>query len=175
MTKTIDSFEEVVPKLVKIQLFSDFSPEDEKDKEILKNVCEIMKLKEFKKDEVIIEEGKFGEDFFILYRGTVRVCRKTPAGDTIALADLKSEDNIFFGETALISDEPRTATVKALSDCLCISLSSKAFLSLCEKEPLLGYRVIFKLAKRIAKTLRDTNNDKATLYAALFSEIEEGF
>ena len=114
------------------------------------------------------------DDFYILYSGKVHISRKTPAGDEIALADLSHEMNIFFGETALISDDPRTATVKALTDCKCIALSSTKFLEVCDKEPLLGYRVLLKLAQRMAKTIRDTNSDKATLYEALFSEIESG-
>lgn len=175
MENRIDNFEEILPKLTKIQLFSDFSSENQNDRRILKLVYESMKIEEFKKGDVIIEEGKYGEKFFILYDGIIHVSKKTPAGDSIALADLKSEDSIFFGETALISDEPRTATVKAKTDCKCIVLSCKQFIELCEKEPLLGYRVVLKLAQRMAKTLRDTNTDKATLYEALFNEIEEGF
>ena len=170
----MDKFEEVLPKLVKIQLFSDFNPEDENDVRILRAVYDSMTIENYQKGDIIIEEGKFGEDFYILYSGKVHVSRKTPAGDTIALADLASEMNIFFGETALISDDPRTATVKALTDCRCIALSSTKFLAVCDKEPLLGYRVLLKLAQRMAKTIRDTNNDKATLYEALFNEIESG-
>ena len=170
----MDKFEVVLPKLVKIQLFSDFNPDDENDCRILRAVYDSMELEKYPKGEVIIEEGKFGDMFYILYEGKVKVSRKTPAGDTIALADLSSDMNIFFGETALISDDPRTATVKAASDCRCIALSSTKFLELCDKEPLLGYRVLLHLAQRMAKTIRDTNSDKATLYEALFSEIESG-
>lgn len=170
----MDKFEEVLPKLVNIQLFSDFNPENENDVRILRAVYDSMTIENYQKGEVIIEEGKFGEDFYILYKGKVHISRKTPAGDEIALADLNSEMNIFFGETALISDDPRTATVKALTDCKCIALSSTKFLAVCDKEPLLGYRVLLKLAQRMANTIRDTNSDKATLYEALFSEIEQG-
>lgn len=170
----MDKFEEVLPKLVNIQLFSDFNPENENDVRILRAVYDSMTIENYQKGEVIIEEGKFGEDFYILYKGKVHISRKTPAGDEIALADLSSEMNIFFGETALISDDPRTATVKALIDCKCIALSSTKFLAVCDKEPLLGYRVLLKLAQRMANTIRDTNSDKATLYEALFSEIEQG-
>ena len=170
----MDKFEEVLPKLVQIQLFSDFSLDDENDCRILRAVYDSMVIESYQKGDVIIEEGKMGDDFYILYRGKVHISRKTPAGDEIALADLSSEMNIFFGETALISDDPRTATVKALTDCKCIALSSTKFLAVCDKEPLLGYRVLLKLAQRMAKTVRDTNSDKATLYEALFSEIESG-
>ena len=170
----MDNFEEVLPKLVKIQLFSDFNIDDENDCRILREVYNSMTIENYQKGDVIIEEGKIGEDFYILYSGKVHISRKTPAGDEIALADLTSEMNIFFGETALISDDPRTATVRALTDCRCIALSSTKFLAVCDKEPLLGYRVLLKLAQRMAKTIRDTNSDKATLYEALFNEIEQG-
>ena len=170
----MDKFEDVLPKLVKIQLFSDFNIDDENDCRILQAVYDSMTIENYQKGDVIIEEGKIGDDFYILYSGKVHISRKTPAGDEIALADLSSEMNIFFGETALISDDPRTATVRALSDCRCIALSSTKFLTVCDKEPLLGYRVLLKLAQRMAKTIRDTNSDKATLYEALFNEIEQG-
>ena len=170
----MDKFEEVLPKLVKIQLFSDFNIEDENDCRILRAVYDSMTIESYQKGDVIIEEGKIGDDFYILYSGSVHISRKTPAGDQIALADLTREMNIVFGETALISDDPRTATVSALTDCRCIALSSTKFLAVCDKEPLLGYRVLLKLAQRMAKTIRDTNSDKATLYEALFNEIEQG-
>ena len=170
----MDKFEEVLPKLIKIQLFSDFDSDNENDLRILRAVYDSMTIENYQKGDVIIEEGKIGDDFYILYSGKVHISRKTPAGDTIALADLTSDMNIFFGETALISDDPRTATVTALTDCRCIALSSTKFLDVCDKEPLLGYRVLLKLAQRMAKTIRDTNSDKATLYEALFNEIESG-
>jgi CRP-like cAMP-binding protein len=170
----MDKFEDVLPKLVNIQLFSDFKIDDENDCRVLRSVYDSMTIENYQKGDVIIEEGKLGDDFYILYSGKVHISRKTPAGDEIALADLSSEMNIFFGETALISDDPRTATVRALTDCRCIALSSTKFLAVCDREPLLGYRVLLKLAQRMAKTIRDTNSDKATLYEALFNEIEQG-
>ena len=171
----MDTFEEVLPRLVKIQLFSDFKIDDENDCRILKLLYESIKTKEFKKGSVIIKEGTTGDEFFILYSGSVQVQRSTPAGDTIALANLSAEQNIFFGETALISRDTRSATVKAVTDCKTIVISSKVFHSLCEKEPLFGYRVLMQLAVRMAKTIRDTNSDKATLYEALFTEVEGGY
>jgi len=169
----MDEFEIVLPKILKIQLFSGFSADNENDRRILKLVYENIMIKKFKKGEVIIKEGEYGDLFYILYTGSVNVMRNTPAGDTIALANLSSDQNVFFGETALISKDTRSATVKASNDCSCIALSCKKFREICEKEPLLGYRVLLKLAQRMAQTIRDTNNDKATLYAALFSEIED--
>jgi len=171
----MDVFEKVLPKLIKIPIFSDFTLGNAEDERILKLVYDNLSLESFSKGETIIKEGSFGDKFYILYKGKVQVLRNTPAGDVIALADLSSEDDVFFGETALIcQDEARSASVKALSDGCLIVLSSKKFIALCDKEPLLGYRVVLRIARGMSKTIRETNNDKAALYEALFTEIEEG-
>ena len=52
----MDKFEEVLPKLVKIQLFSDFNPEDENDCRILRAVYDSMTIENYQKGDVIIEE-----------------------------------------------------------------------------------------------------------------------
>lgn len=169
----MDSFEQVLPRLLSIELFSDFKADNENDRKIMKIVYENIAIKEFKKGDIIIKEGDYGDEFFILYDGAVQVFRDTPAGDTIALANLDSSMNIFFGETALISSDTRTATVKAAKDCRTVVLSSKKFIEICDKEPLLGYRVLLHLARRMSQTIRNTNSDKATLYEALFNEIAE--
>lgn len=170
----MDAFETVLPKLLKIELFSDFKADNENDARILKIVYENMVLKNYKAGEVIIKEGDTGDLFYILYKGSVQVVRATPAGDKMALANLSSDMNVFFGETALISKDTRSATVKAASDCTTIALSSKKFISICDSEPLLGYRVLLHLARNMSQTIRNTNQDKAALYQALFDEIENG-
>lgn len=167
----MDTFEEVLPKLLNIELFSDFSASDENDRRIMKLVYENLSFKEFKKGDIIIKEGDYGDSFYILYKGSVSVYRDTPAGDQIALAKLNESMNIFFGETALISDDPRTATVTADTPCVTVVLSSKKFIDLCDKEPLLGYRVLLHLARRMSQTIKNTNSDKVALYEALYNEI----
>ena len=170
----MDSFEQVLPKLVKIQLFSDFDIESEEDQRILKAVYDNLSIQKFKAGQKIIKEGETGDSFFILYSGQVLITRDTPAGDVIALATLSSEQNIFFGETSIISNDTRSATVTAKTECTTLTISGKKFLEICDKEPVLGYRVLAVLAKRLANTVREMNKDKAILYEALCNEIEIG-
>ncbi len=170
----MDTFEQVLPKLVKIPIFEAFNPEGEEDKRILKTVYNCLSVEKFKAGEAIIKEGETGDVFYILYSGEVLITRQTPAGDVIALATLNSEMNVFFGEMAIISNDTRSATVTAKTECSALALSGKTFLELCEKEPVLGYRALLVLAKRLTKTVRDANKDKAILYEALCNEIEIG-
>ena len=165
------NFEDILPKLIKIPLFADFDPAKAEDKAILEQLYEGIGIKTFKAGQVIIKEGDVGDEFYILYSGSVHISRATPAGDSIALADLNASLNIFFGETALISNDTRSATVTANEECKVLVLTSRKFHELCQKQSLLGYRVMLKLAQRMINTISQTNKDKALLYQALFNEI----
>jgi len=165
-------FEEVFPKLIKMEIFSGFKSDSPTDKQILKKVYEHFSLKEFKSGETIIKEGDYGELFYLLLSGKVQVFKKTLSGDQIAIANLDASQYFFFGENALIGKDTRSATVKALTDCKTCTLSGKKFQELSEHEPTFGYRVLLRLSRRLCQTIRKADTDMATLYEALFSEIE---
>jgi ATP-binding cassette subfamily B protein len=54
-------------------------------------------------------------------------------GQSLRLAKLQDGD--YFGETALLSDQPRNATVRSLTPCVCLSLTRDLFNRLLAKEP----------------------------------------
>jgi CRP-like cAMP-binding protein len=47
----------------------------------------------------------------------------------------KLHDGDYFGEMALLSDEPRNATVRTLTECVCLSLMRDLFNRLLSREP----------------------------------------
>ena len=53
----MEDIEKVLPKLLKIQLFSDFNIDDKNDIRILSMVYENLSIKKYKKGDVIIKEG----------------------------------------------------------------------------------------------------------------------
>jgi len=93
-------------KLHSIPLFSDL-PED-----AFAQLLGDLKLKRFSRGGVILREGDPGKSFFLLARGMVEVSKKV-AEENLVLARLS--DGSVFGEMALVSNEPRSATVRALS------------------------------------------------------------
>ncbi len=168
----MEPFETVLPQLIQIPLFADFDVQNDSDVRILRELYAVMAAKDYKAGELIIEEGEPELFCYFLYRGAIQVFSSTPAGDTIALANLCAEQHVFFGETAILSSEPRSHSVRAVSDSSALRISGKDFLDMCRKEPVLGFRVMFYIAKNLKKTIKETNNDKAILYEALFNEIE---
>ena len=59
--------------------------------------------------EEVIKEGETGDCMFIVYDGEVSIY-KTVEGTVTELAKCKRGD--FFGERALLKDEPRAASIK---------------------------------------------------------------
>src|SRR5262249_15546196 len=79
--------------------------------------------------EVICREGDVGEQFFILRRGTVEVVTHgTDGGVEAHIANLAAP--AFFGEMALLTGEPRSATVRAKGDIELLVVDRDAFQAL---------------------------------------------
>jgi putative ABC transport system ATP-binding protein len=83
-----------------IDLFKALTPQQ------LSDVAEHVKKRHFASGETIVREGEPGEEFFVISDGEVDVIRADHE-----VARLRPGD--FFGEVALISGEPRNATVVA--------------------------------------------------------------
>ena len=70
---------------------------------------------DYKAGDVVIQQGTQGDYFYIIKSGTCRVTRETPGnGNNIGLAELGVGDT--FGEEALLSDDPRNATITMHTD-----------------------------------------------------------
>jgi putative ABC transport system ATP-binding protein len=63
-------------------------------------------------ESVIVRQGDRGDDFFLIRRGKVLVTRADGSAGSREVTVLGEGD--FFGDRALLRDEPRSATVKAL-------------------------------------------------------------
>ncbi len=162
---------ELIEKLAKLEIFSDLDPSDAEHERLLKRVCDILEPVKFTSGEVIIQEGDVGDSLYILYEGTVQARKKTPNNDQFAVANLATEQNVFFGEVALVDKDTRSASIYALTDCQTLKLEGKDFKDLCDAEPLLGYNVMYRISRRIAGALRRSNKDLMLLYEALIDEV----
>ncbi len=90
-----------------------------------------------KKGEIIIEQGAFGDYYYLIKTGECLVTHKNSEhAQAIKIAKLQVWNT--FGETALISGEPRAETVTALSDMTLLRLHKNKFLKLI-KEPSLSF------------------------------------
>ena len=93
---------------------------------------------------VLTREGRTGKEFFVLVDGTAQV---TKAGKKVA--DLKAGD--WFGEIALITDSPRTATVTATSPVDVLVITDRRFRTVVETMPSIALKVLSRVGERLAR------------------------
>jgi ATP-binding cassette, subfamily B, bacterial len=96
----------------------------------------------------IIRQGDPGDRFYIVVRGRISVTKRNPAGEEHKLAVLEMGD--YFGEIALLSNVPRTATLLALTPCVLLSLSRSQFLAFMAKAPEVAARIQEDMAERLS-------------------------
>jgi len=92
--------------------------------------------------EELTQEGRLGREFFIVVDGAVAVRRGGRK-----LADLGPGD--WFGEIAILTHKPRTATVTATSPVSLLVISDRAFRQLVERSPRIALRVLRSVADRL--------------------------
>jgi CRP/FNR family cyclic AMP-dependent transcriptional regulator len=88
-------------------------------------------------------EGSRGREFFVLLEGEADVTK-----DGSSINKLGSGD--FFGEIALVSDSPRTATVTATSPVRALVITDRSFRRLLDEQPEIQRKVLVALAERLA-------------------------
>ena len=101
-------------------------------------------------DEIDLRQGKEmtrqgspGREFFVLLEGEAEVTK-----DGRVINELSGGD--FFGEIALVSDSPRTATVTATSPVRALVITDRSFRRLLKDQPELQSKVLAALAARLA-------------------------
>ncbi len=99
----------------------------------------------FASGEIIVREGDRDTSMFVVQRGEAAVSLAGAEGE---VARLRAGD--FFGEMALLTGEPRTATVRAVDDCDVIEIGVAAFRAIVVADPAIVERVSAAAASRRA-------------------------
>ena len=96
-------------------------------------LLERMQMRNTVPDEVIIREGDIDDSMFIVSSGKVKVTKTGDQGREMVLAHLA--DGAFFGEMALLSESPRTASVIAEEETLLFQVSRDILSSVVDSFP----------------------------------------
>jgi CRP/FNR family transcriptional regulator, cyclic AMP receptor protein len=146
-------------------------------------VLEIAREVKFAEDDIIMKEGDFGDTLYIIRKGTVEVAKcLTMEGmedDDRAMQKnkvftrLDESQHAVFGEIALLEDTKRTATIRAITDCIFYEIRKDDFLRLAEDDNQLGYRILLNLARIVSARLRKADEDTIKLTTALSIILKE--
>ncbi len=87
---------------------------------------------EFGEDEIVFEEGSFGDGFYVLFQGKVKIEHRNDTGD-VQIDILTPGD--YFGEEALLFDHPRRETATTLEQVILLRLGREGFFELIQDYP----------------------------------------
>jgi CRP/FNR family transcriptional regulator, cyclic AMP receptor protein len=130
-----------VELLKKVPLFAGCSKTE------LRQLARIADEIDLREGTVLTREGRSGREFFVLIAGDARVSKKGKK-----IADLGSGD--WFGEIALLTDSPRTATVTATSPVDVLVITDRRFREVVETMPSIALKVLACVGDRLASDAR---------------------
>ena len=103
-------------------------PEDE-----LQVIVPTIRVHGFGAGEVIVREGESGDTLFIIRRGDAEVLLKAANGQERRVNTLRRPQ--FFGEMSLLTGDPRSATIRALTDVEVLEMNREGFMRLFKERP----------------------------------------
>lgn len=156
--------------LKRVPLFTDLSEAE------LARFAEVTREREYPKNSVIVFEDDPGDALYIVSTGQVKVVLIGEDGREVILSVL--DDGDFFGEMALIDDEPRSAHVIAMRDSHLLVLRREDFQAQLEQHPQIALKVLRVLVQRLRRAdekigglvLLDVNGRVAQLLLDLAEE-----
>lgn len=119
--------------------------------EHLDELAGLLKQHEYKPAQPIFWVGDKGNDFYIIQVGRVALTCPDEQGKEITIAELGAGQ--FFGELSLLDGGPRTATARAASDTILLSLDRDGFMNFLNQRPMAAGYIVSVLGARQRETL----------------------
>ena len=123
--------------------------------EELAALADIALEKDFAPGEVLFEEGQLAHHLYILVSGKVEIFRKV-GSDEIFLALLGAKE--CFGEMAILDDEPRSASVRAVEPTTVLKVDRESFRELINERPQISFAIFKILSQRLRSKNLEAEN-----------------
>jgi CRP/FNR family transcriptional regulator, cyclic AMP receptor protein len=91
-------------------------------------VASRLRMRRFRRNEVIFHQGDAGDSLHIIATGSVKIVLPSAEGEEAIIATLHPPD--FFGELALLDGQPRSATATAIEFTETLALGRSVFMEL---------------------------------------------
>ncbi len=159
--------------LSKVPLFQGLS------QKFLEEIASIVHKKEYRKGQLIFQEGDPGNGFYIVASGRIKVFKISPDGKEQILHLFGPGEP--FGEAAVFAKRPFPASAASLEDSTILFLPRSAFVEILASDPALSMNMLGILSARLRAfasmieqlSLRDVAG-RLSAYLILLSERQEG-
>lgn len=121
----------------------------------LAQVSKLVYERDYLANEYVFESGQPGEALFVIQSGEISIETPTPQGESTPIAVLSKA--AFFGELALLNDDPRSASARALVPTKLFAFFQRDLERLSESHPEITSKIFKSLATMIGKRLKASN------------------
>lgn len=142
--QTIPCTDQIIQIISQVDLFNHFTPKELQD---LGKELEVIQLQG---GETIIHEGEPGNCLYVVVSGRLRVFVNLPNGEEQVVGEIARNESV--GEMAILTGEPRSATVRTLRASQLVKLTRESFNRLIDNNP----NILFKLSNIIIRRLKKT-------------------
>jgi pyruvate,water dikinase len=117
-------------------------------------IARLFKERRFAAGEAVIREGTGGAAFFLIESGSAIVQVGGEERGTLGPGD-------YFGEIALIDNGPRSATVLAASDMVCLGITYWDFRPLVQENGMIGWKLLQSMAGKLREAEQQARSSSA--------------
>ena len=125
-----------VDTLKKVPLFAGLEDRD------LQQIANSLRERRYSAGDTLTQEGSGGAGFFVVQEGEADVEVAGEKRGSIGPGD-------YFGEIALLTDSPRTATLTARTDMLCYGMTPWDFRPLVEGNSAIAWKLLTAMADKL--------------------------
>jgi len=143
-TLPLPVLEQIVTVLEKVPLFEGLSRKD------LEKIATLVRGRSAGAQELVFKEGDSGDKFYIVQSGAVEILKDKAGSQPDRLAVKRAGES--FGEMALLTDAPRSASVRAIEPTNLLVVARDQF-----EELLGGDTLATRVMRSLAKSLRALN------------------
>ena len=140
----------IIKVLENVPIFEDLTEKE------LSEVVRLTHERTYKKDEHVFKKLAPAEGMYVILDGGVLI---TDSDSETVFATLESGD--FFGELALLDEEPRSASAISTMPSRLIGFFRTDLLTLMKRSPELGNKILLNLSRVLGERLRRTNQELA--------------
>lgn len=130
-------------------------------------LAETAEVRTYAVGEDIVSQGDAGSEFFIVEEGSVHTIVETPEGRCLTFGPFGR--GFFFGEMSLLTGEPRSATVTALSDVSVLVITKERFADVLTSNPKVAEKLSASVAKRRAEVAQGNGEQGEAAAAGNYS------
>lgn len=130
--------------LKQMYVFSDLTMQE------LLRVMDVVRIEDCSDGEELIREAEQGNSLYIILQGSFSVERHEQVITTLSRGN-------HFGEMSLLSNAPRSATVRAIADSRLLRIDRQDFIDLLVSESRIGVKLLWRLSGKLSQYLNNAN------------------